>query len=159
MRLAGISSIEAANKFLAEGSFIRDHNEEYAVKPAKQGDIHKMVLEDDLSTAFRIKEERVLTNDYTVTYKRRVLQLAIRQPAIVRPKEKVTINTHLDGSITISIRKVDLAFYEISDRPAKQREEKIVKPYKPRKPSENSRRWVSGTLPRYPNEQAPGRVG
>ena len=63
---------------------MQDHNEVYAISPAKKGDIHKTVLVDDLSLAFRIKEERVLINDYTVIYKSRVFQLASRQPAIVR---------------------------------------------------------------------------
>ena len=51
----------------------------------------------------------MLANYYTATYKRRAFQLAARQPAIVRPNAKGTINTHLDGSIALSGRKVEIA--------------------------------------------------
>ncbi len=57
---------------------LQDHNETYAVSPAKQGDIHKTVWTDDLGAAFCLKEDRVLTNDYIVTYKRRMFRLAAR---------------------------------------------------------------------------------
>lgn len=159
LRLAGISSIEDANRFLAESTFIQDHNQAYAVEPAMHGNVHKTVLDEDLNDALLIKEERVLTNDYTVTYKRRIFQLIVRQPAIIRPKQKVTINTHLDGSISLSVRRTNLLFKELLSLPIRIENEKVVKPYKSRKPSENSRRWVSGILPRGAQESALGRVG
>ncbi len=53
---------------------LHDHNKTYVVTPARQGDIHKTLLADDLSAAFCVKEERVLINDCTVIYKCRMLQ-------------------------------------------------------------------------------------
>jgi hypothetical protein len=120
MRLAGISSMEAANKFVVSSGFIEKHNTKFGVAPAQEGDAHRSIEGYDLYKTFCSQEERVITNDYTVRYKGKVMQLAKHQPAIIRPKNRVTIREHLDKKLTISIRNYSLNFKEIYVRETKK---------------------------------------
>jgi hypothetical protein len=158
MRLAGISSIESANRFLRESNFIEKHNERFAVAPAQSGNAHRSIDSYNLEDIFCIKEERILANDFTICYNKRIFQLRDRQPTIIRPKDTIIVNTHLNGTIRLSIRKVNLAFTEIQVKPQKPvQKEKIVQ-HISQKPSENSRRWVAG-LPIFSKNLSKRRVG
>ena len=118
MRLLGISSIEAANSYVQEGDFLSKHNAKFAVPPAIEGDAHRSIEEYDLHSVFCSQEERIVTNDFTIQYKRRVLQLEKDQPAIIRPKNRVIVCEHLDGKVTVRIRNNQLNFKEIGVRKA-----------------------------------------
>jgi transposase len=159
MRLAKISSIEAANAFLHDSDFITKHNQRFAISPAQPGDAHRPTNTYDLDDIFCIKEERILANDYTIKYCRRVFQIERQQATIIRPKNTITVRTYLDGSIKLYVRKIMLEFNEIFERPAKLLPmEKTIKNtlYKP---SVNSQRWVAGLLPLPTNSLANERVG
>ena len=149
MRLAGVSSIEEANRFLRETNFVAKHNQRFAVQPQQKGDAHKPTIGYDLNKVFCVKEDRVVTNDYTVHFNSRMFQLT--KSLSVRPKDCVTINTHLDGSNTITIRRINLEFEEIKHRPLKKEvQEEEIRPYKHFKPGKSSKRWNSGLLPILP---------
>jgi len=119
MRLAGVSSIEEANRFVREGDFIAKHNAKFAVPPAKDGDAHKSAQEYDLDKIFCTREERVVTNDFTISYHGKIIQITKKQPTIIRPKNRVVVREHLDGRITISIRNSLLNYKEIGMRKKK----------------------------------------
>jgi len=116
MRIVGISSKEAANQFVQEGSFIEEHNAKFAVEPATEGDCHRSIEEYNLNVLFCTQETRLVTNDFTVRYKCRVFQLERHKTCTIRPKNNVTICESLDGEITISIRNNQLKFKEIKMR-------------------------------------------
>ena len=120
MRLAGISSIEEANKFVREGRFIEKHNAKFAVPPAQKGNAHRSIEGYDLYKTFCLREERVITNDFTISYKGKIIQLAKQQSTIIRPKNRVVVREHLDRKITIHIRNMQLNFEEIGMRKIKQ---------------------------------------
>ena len=145
MRLAKISSIEAANTFLRGSNFISKHNAQFAVPPAQVGNAHRSADLYDLDSIFCFKEERILANDFTILYNTMVFQLDAQQRTIIRPKNVITVNTYLDGTIKLSIRQTGLTFKEIDCR--KQPQEKKIKEYTPCKPGKNSQRWVFGLPP------------
>lgn len=147
MRLANISSIEAANKFLQESTFIASHNKKFAVSPTQKGDAHMPAQLFDLDNIFCIKQTRTLTNDFTITYKKRILQLCKQQSAIIRPKNEITIRELLSGEINLSIRATDLAFTELNEKPKQPKTKENHMIQKSRKPHENSRRWAAGLPP------------
>jgi len=120
MRLAGISSIEEANKFVQESNFIEKHNAKFAIPPAQKGNAHRSIEGYDLYRIFCAREERVITNDFTISYKGTIIQLIKQQPTIIRPKNRVMVCEHLDGKITICIRNTQLNFEEIGMRKRKQ---------------------------------------
>ena len=146
MRLAGISSIKQANKFVQEG-YIEKHNKKFAVEPSQSINAHRSVEEFDLDAIFCMKEPRVVTNDYVVTYNNRLFQLSKQQKVTIRPRSSVTVSEYFDGSIKLSTQGVSLSFVEISVRPKKQKPPKVYKEKISRIVHSNSRRWVSGMLP------------
>lgn len=142
MRLAGISSIEAANEYLQASDFIEQHNAKFACKPAQQGDAHADWKAYNLDDIFSVHEVRVLANDFTILYQKRIFQLHNQQKTIIRPKDALTIKISLEGKISLWIRNTKLKFNEISERPKKAIKEKTVidRVYKP---SENSKKWFN----------------
>ena len=144
MRLIKISSMEAANQYLRTSNFIKDHNEKFAVKAAQQGDAHADWQSYNLDDIFSMYETRILANDFTIKYQKKIYQLHNQRNIFIKPKNEITIKTSLKGKISLWIRTIQLEFNEITERSRKSDEEKIIKPYKPYKPNENSRRWASG---------------
>lgn len=158
MRLVGISSIDAANDFLTKADYITKHNNQFAILPTEPGDAHRPAAEYDLGKIFCIKEERILANDHTITYNKHIFQLDADQATIIRPKNFITVNTYLDGSIALSIRKINLQFTEIFMRTPKKKDSILPKQSGPRKPHPNSRTWASG-LAHAPKSSSTARVG
>lgn len=134
LRLANISTLEQANCFIRD-VYLPKHNALYAVAAAKDGDVHRPIDGFDLTSIFCIKVQRIIQNDFTLQYNKRILQLNSNQRAVVRPKELVTISKHLDGSLSLSIRSIELAFHELFSRPCKDKPE--PKPWVPQKPAAN----------------------
>src|SRR3990167_10273938 len=60
MRLAGIDSIEMANKFIQKSGFIERHNQKYAVKAIQSGDSHRSILNYNLDQIFCFKHQKFL---------------------------------------------------------------------------------------------------
>jgi hypothetical protein len=151
MRLAGVSSIDEANRYLRESNFIAKHNAAFAVKAAQEGNAHADHTAYNLNDIFSVKEQRVLNNDYTIVYQKRIFQLHAQQRTIIRPKNTISVHVHLDGTIKLWARKTELAYHEIKAKPQPIQEKKIVN-RQPTKPCTNSRRWVSGLYPLSPQE-------
>ena len=143
MRLAGISSPEAANKFVI--GFIEKHNQRFAVPAGQSGDAHRSADCYKLDQIFCLKKERILANDYTIVYNKRIFQLEGQQRTIIRPKDIIRVHQNLDGSIQLFIRAIELEFREMRAR--LQPKEELCFIHKSHKPSKNSKRWVAGLLP------------
>ena len=143
MRLAKISSIDAANEYLRTSNFIAKHNAKFAVKATQDGDAHADWKSHKLTNIFSIQETRILMNDFTIMYQKAIFQIHSQQQAIVNPKDVITVKVSLEGKISLWLRKTKLTFSRIDKRPAKEMEEKCVN-LTPRKPSINSQRWNGG---------------
>ena len=115
LRLAGISTKEAANKFLRE-VYIPRHNRRYAVEPAKPVDVHKPLLPShDLDAILSIHEDRQVYNDSIVRYENRLLLLADGHG--LRPKTKVVVEERLDGTLRIVRQGRYFEFKQVLARP------------------------------------------
>src|SRR3990167_8314083 len=141
LRLRNICTMEDANRFLHE-EYMEKHNIKFAKEPADSTNVHRSVKNINLNNIFCIKEERKLQNDFTILYQTRIFQLEAQQKTIIKPKNEITVNKHLHGSIRLSIRKVDLYFKEINER-SKMKEEVKIRKFKYNKPTENSRKSLS----------------
>ncbi|MEK7717349.1 MAG: ISNCY family transposase, partial [Pseudomonadota bacterium] len=87
LRLRGISTPEAANRYL-QGGYIPKHNARYAVSPRSTLDAHRPLIAGlDLLGVLSVKLKRVVRNDYTIQYFKRWIQLTAG--AGVRPKAEV----------------------------------------------------------------------
>ena len=154
MRLAGISSIEAANRFVQE-VYLPDHNQRFAVEARQPLDLHKPLMDYDLSKILCIKDERKVMNDFILSYKNKLIQLSKEQKAVVRPKEHIVVHEDFNGAIRLFLRKIELDFTFITQRPAKQEEVKQVRNYC-NKPAPNHP-W-RGIFRKEPVAQAKGEM-
>lgn len=121
LRLAGISTTAEANQFL-EKTFIPAFNAQFAVEPAVPGDLHRPLTKAErqqLDAIFSRQSERIVQNDFTISYKTQWCQLTKRQPATVCKKDKVIVEERLDGSIWIRLRGMYLAYEVLPERPHK----------------------------------------
>lgn len=116
MRLANISSMDEANRFVQHGDFIEKHNAKFAVPAAQEGDAHRPTQDYNLYEFFCAQEERIIANDYTFKYRGTVIQLVSNQPIRIRPKNHVVICEHLDGKITVRFKDYQLNFKEFKMR-------------------------------------------
>ena len=109
MRLAGISTIEAANAFLP--GFLADHNRRFAKEPISPSDAHRPVPQDMvLEDIFAWKEERTVTRNLTLQYDK-VLFL-LEPTELTRPlaRQRVTVIDYPDGRLAIRHNGVDLPY-------------------------------------------------
>ena len=100
LRLRGISTPEAGNAYLPE--FRADYNERFGREPRSPHDVHRPLLDDeDLERIFTWQEERKLSRNLTLHYKR-VIYLVEPGPETLRlAGEACRIHEYEDGRIEI----------------------------------------------------------
>ncbi len=97
LRLAGITSIEAANAFIRE-VYLPAYNERFAAPAAEPGSAFTSIPGVDLDEILCVQEERQVGNDNCVSY--RTLKLQIPESPL-RPhfvKARVKVHVYPDGS-------------------------------------------------------------
>lgn len=116
LRLAGISDMEAANKFLA--TYIPEHNAKFAVAPASRGDAHRALLRaHKLEGILCTKLNRTVANDYTLRYRNKFLQLEAEQTVRVRPGALVAVEERLDGRLHLKLQGAYLRYKLVDKQP------------------------------------------
>jgi transposase len=100
LRLRGITTVEAANRFLRE-SYIREFNRRFAVPAAEPGTAFLPVRRGDLDRIFALQHERVVNRDNTVSLENRILQIEKTPWRGTLAGCRVTVYEHLDGTLTI----------------------------------------------------------
>ncbi|MQA92197.1 MAG: ISNCY family transposase [Gemmatimonas sp.] len=99
MRVAGIASREDANRFLQE-VFLPFWKEHFTLSPQNPTDAHRPLPGDvDLNVLFAETDTRLLREDFTFRYRNEVWQIEAAEAQDLRPKQKVTIERRLDGSV------------------------------------------------------------
>ena len=115
LRQAGVGSdIEAANRYLREVYMAR-HNARFAVEPAEEGTAF-IPFVGDLDDILCIEEERVVSNDNTVRYEGRVLQIPESRHRRHFVKAKVRVHEYPDGSLALFHGPRRIAAYEADGR-------------------------------------------
>jgi transposase len=99
LRLHGIASIEAANRFLRE-RFIADHNRRFAVPAAEAGSAF-VPFAGSLADILCVQEERVVGRDNTVRYEGLVLQIPEQRHRHHFVKAKVRVHRYQAGELAI----------------------------------------------------------
>ena len=117
LRLAGLSTRDAATRFLQE-RYIPDHNARFAVEPANPTDAHRPLLPTHpLDAICSIQTTRIVERDFTLRLQNRFFQLLPEQPVRVRPKDPVLIEQRVDGTTHLRCQGRYLAFQAIAKRP------------------------------------------
>ena len=120
LRLAGISTVPEANRFLTE-VFLPAYNQRFRVVPASAANVHWPVSpKEDLEEILSVQSERYVNRDFTIRFKSKWLQLTKTQPTLVLPRSKVTIEERMDGSLCIRLGQVYLNYQELDAKPEPQ---------------------------------------
>ncbi len=123
MRLATISTPEEGNIFLKE-VFLPKFNEKFSVVSAKEGDVHRPLLQQEttqIDHIFSIKDTRRINLDFTIQFKNNWHQLTEIQPTTVRPLQVVCVEIWLDQSVHIMLKEHELIYTMLPEKPKKQR--------------------------------------
>lgn len=99
LRVAGITSIEAANRFLAE-RFVPDHNARFAVAAAEPGSAF-VAFAGDSAEILCVQVERVVGNDNCVRYGGLALQIPAQRHRHHFVKVKVRVHAYADGRLAV----------------------------------------------------------
>lgn len=112
LRLAKINTIEEANQYI-QNHYLSKHNQRFAVEPKNKQNVHRNIKGFNLTEIFTQREERILTNDFTIRYHNQWFQLTKRQPTLVFPKNNIMVMRYLDGQVKLKLRTAILNFQEI----------------------------------------------
>lgn len=121
LRLAKISNVDKANRFLRE-IFIPAFNEKFSVEPVSPSNLHQKLTEKErksLPVIFSRHETRIVQNDFTFSFQNQWYQLTENQPATICKKDEVTVEEHLDHAIHIRLRGKELNYQLLPERPKK----------------------------------------
>jgi transposase len=100
LRMAGITTVEAANRFLRE-RYITEFNSKFTVEPAVAGTAFRKSGRSDLDRIFSLQTERVVEKDNTVAIKDQRWQIDKCRWRYSLAGQTVTIHQHLDGVVSI----------------------------------------------------------
>jgi hypothetical protein len=101
MRLAGISTLDNASRFL-EKTFIPFWNERFAVEPQLPQDFHRPLPKGiDLMETFADTRQRLIRPDFTVRYQNNFYQIPKTEPKASMPRTRITVPRPLDGALSL----------------------------------------------------------
>ena len=129
MRLAGISDIESANRFL-DGKYLRAFNRQFARAAASPVDVHRGVPRN-LKEVLSWEVERVVQGDWTVACAGKRHQLDRQHEALSLVRRKVIVRTLRNGRVQWVYRGKRLQWRALpagAERKARPRKGKPAKP-------------------------------
>jgi transposase len=100
LRLAGIATVEGANKFLRE-KYIKEFNNKFSVPAEQKGTAFRRTSRGDLNWIFTVQTERVVGKDNTVAIGDRLWQIDKTRFRSTLAGSTVTIHEHLDETVSI----------------------------------------------------------
>lgn len=100
LQLAGITDIDAANRFIAE-RFLPRFNRRFMVPPTVQASAFVKARPEQWRDVLCVQEDRVVDNDNTVSYRTMSLQIpkTVGRPHFVRTK--VRVHHYADGTLAV----------------------------------------------------------
>ena len=99
LRLAGITTMEEANRFLV--GFLERYNARFAVPPKQPGSAYRSPEGQDLKSLFCFKYQRVVGSDNVVRFNGHRLQLLPSLERLSYARCRVEVHQKLDGSLNI----------------------------------------------------------
>ena len=126
LRLAGVSTLEAANRFL--DGYLPIYNRRFSVQPAQPADLHRpRPASRELDRSLCIKTTRCLRRDWTVAHHGHLSQVQTNIRAT-----HVQVEERVEGTRRMTHHGRPLALHAITSRPMKAVEAKKV--HRPRCP-------------------------
>src|SRR5258707_2294866 len=101
LRLRGIQTVEAANRFLRT-HYIAEFNRRFQVPPAQRGTAFVPCRRKDLDLIFSVQCQRAVNQDNTVSFQNLTLQIERVSWRGTLAGCQVTVHQHLDGTLSIT---------------------------------------------------------
>jgi transposase len=141
LRLAGIATIEAANRFLEV--WLPRYNRRFAIQPAEAADLHRpSPTARELDRILCLKTTRALRRDWTVAHHGRLYQITTN----IRTTQ-ISVEDHLDGTIQMTHHGRPLRYQVITARPVTvTAPPSFITPRRPVKPKP-THPWCRSVLP------------
>ena len=114
LRLAGISTIAEANKFL-EKIYLPKMNRMFSRPAVKPEDAHVPLDDVDLKDIMCLEYERTVANNYVIRFETRLFQILKTKKPLPKPKDKVIIRITLDGNIVVLWKGTKLLVKELTN--------------------------------------------
>lgn len=121
MRLAAISDLKKANEFL-EKKFLPRLNGKFRVEPRSAADAHRP-NRWDLKEELNWEEDRVVSNDWTVSWKGRWFQIQSEEEHLGLAGKKVTLRLLRCGALKVMHQGRKLRSTELSQKPERSEPE------------------------------------
>ena len=125
MRLAGISDLESANRFLEE-TFLPELNRRFWVKAAEPADAHRGVPRN-LNEVLSWEEQRVVQRDWTVSWQGRYFQISKRHEGLCLAGKRILVRELREGTIQLVWKCQKLVWQELPKRPVRTPKTSIFK--------------------------------
>jgi transposase len=116
LRLKKIKTIEGANEVLKNG-FIDKLNKKFEKSARNKQSAHRPLNNLDLNQILCWEYERQVRNDWTFSFMSDCYQIEKSSGHIVRPKTKILVRRHLDGSISAWYKDIELSLKKLDRRP------------------------------------------
>ena len=101
LRLRGITTLAAANSFLAE-QYVAEFNRRFQVPAAQRGTAFVRCPRKDLDLVFSLQFERAVNKDNTVSFQNLALQIEPVRWRGTLAGCTVMVHQHLDGNLTLT---------------------------------------------------------
>jgi hypothetical protein len=121
LRLAGIGSVEEANRFLRE-RYIGEFNSKFQRKAEQKGTAFRRTSRTDLDWIFTIQTERTVAQDNTVAIAERCWQLNKTRFRHTLAGVTVTIHEHLNGTVSMRYGPHLVGRFTADGRPLENKE-------------------------------------
>jgi transposase len=118
LRLAGITTLDGANRFLRE-RYVAEFNKRFAVAAAQAGTAFVPCVRSDLDRVFSLHHERVAARDNTVSFARLTLQIERQRWRATLAGCRVTVYEHLDGTLSLGYGAHEVGRYSSDGAPLK----------------------------------------
>jgi hypothetical protein len=148
LRLAEITTVDAANAFLRE-QYIGAFNAKFSVAAEEKGTAFRRTSRSDLNWIFTVQTERVVAKDNTVAIGPRLWQIDKTRFRHTLAGCTVMIHEHLDGTISVRYGPHVIGRFEANG----ERRGKVESPQKQR-PSHFPTAATATALPLKPKRQA-----
>lgn len=116
LRLRGIESLEAANRFLRD-TYIAEFNSKFTVPAAESGAAFMPIQRQDLDRVFAIQHERTVNKDNTIQFANHIWQLHQTPLRATLAGCHVLVYEHLDRTFTVAYGPHTLARFTAGGEP------------------------------------------
>jgi len=114
MRLAGVKTLEEANRFLER--WLPLYNRRFAREALEPGDLHRPLPKSVvLSDVLCIKGFRTVNEGYLVKWRGR--SLVLEKPSLTLRRQKLVVLERFDGRLTLRFKNRDLRYREVLEPP------------------------------------------